>query len=184
MCFTPSCQCRLSSHRRAILVRPVSIVDKKHYVNLARSRAAEHGQRTLKTTGSPNDPDFLVSSSSTGASRPSIQDARGLFADQFENLANLSAHYEGTAPEIWQQTSGLVDAFVSGAGTGGTIAGVGRFLKEHKPDALIVLSDPQGSGLYHKVHDGVMYASTESEGTRRRHQVDTVRSLILQCVRY
>ena len=53
----------------------------------------------------------------------------GFFADQFENLANFKAHFEGTGPEIWKQTNGKLDAFVAGAGTGGTLAGVSRFLQ-------------------------------------------------------
>lgn len=53
----------------------------------------------------------------------------GFFADQFENLANFRAHYEGTGPEIWEQSAGKLDAFVAAAGTGGTVAGVSRFLK-------------------------------------------------------
>jgi cysteine synthase A len=63
---------------------------------------------------------------------------------------------------------------VAGAGTGGTLAGTGSFLKQSNPDIKLVLADPEGSGLYHKVHSGVMYAPTEAEGTRRRYQVDTV----------
>lgn len=53
----------------------------------------------------------------------------GFFADQFENLANFKAHYEGTGPEIWKQTGGNLHSFVAAAGTGGTVAGVSRFLK-------------------------------------------------------
>lgn len=53
----------------------------------------------------------------------------GFFADQFENLANFRAHYEGTGPEIWEQAGGNLHAFVAAAGTGGTVAGVSRFLK-------------------------------------------------------
>lgn len=53
----------------------------------------------------------------------------GFFADQFENLANFRAHYEGTGPEIWEQTGGKLDAFIAAAGTGGTVAGVSQFLK-------------------------------------------------------
>lgn len=53
----------------------------------------------------------------------------GFFADQFENLANFRAHYEGTGPEIWEQSAGKLDAFVAAAGTGGSVAGISRFLK-------------------------------------------------------
>lgn len=58
--------------------------------------------------------------------------------------------------------------------SGGTLAGVAHFLKPRIPHMLVCLADPQGSGLYNKVKHNVMYATTESEGTRRRHQVDTV----------
>lgn len=173
-------------------VRPVSIVDKRHYVNLARIRASEFGRQTIASTSSSTPlgsqsttaetlsdvPSFLVSSQAapSAASHSNVfkDPVRGLFADQFENLSNMATHEDGTASEIWKQTSGVIDAFVSGAGTGGTIAGVGKYLKEKNPDVKIVLSDPQGSGLYHKIHDGVMYSSTEAEGKRRRHQMDTV----------
>lgn len=61
---------------------------------------------------------------------PSSTDCKGgFFADQFENLANFRAHYEWTGPEIWEQTQGKLQAFVAAAGTGGTIAGISRFLK-------------------------------------------------------
>jgi cysteine synthase A len=65
-------------------------------------------------------------------------------------------------------------AFVAGAGTGGTLAGTGRFLKSVDESLVIALADPQGSGLYNKIKHGVMYNSKEAEGSRRRHQVDTV----------
>lgn len=99
---------------------------------------------------------------------------RGFFADQFENDSNFKAHYNGTGPEILRQTGGVVDAFVSGAGTGGTISGTAAFLKKHVPDLKVVLSDPEGSGLFNKVKYNVMYDAKESEGKKRRHQVDTV----------
>jgi cysteine synthase len=59
-------------------------------------------------------------------------------------------------------------------GTGGTLAGTGRYLKDMDEDILVVLADPEGSGLYNKVKHGVMFDHKESEGTKRRHQVDTV----------
>lgn len=131
-------------------VRPASIVDKDQYVNYARRAAQE-------INDDANDP------------------RKALFVDQFENECNWRAHYANTGPEIVKQCGkhGL-DAFVTGAGTGGTISGVGLYLKSTVPNVRIVLADPQGSGFYNKVKYGIMYHSREKEGTRRRHQVDTV----------
>jgi cysteine synthase len=71
-----------------------------------------------------------------------------LWADQFDNTANRMAHIHGTAPEIWEQTGGDVDAFICAAGTGGTVAGVGLGLKERREDVVIGLADPHGAALY------------------------------------
>jgi cysteine synthase len=131
------------------LVRPSPIIDQEHFVNVARRRAAEH-------TSDPS------------------QRGRGIFADQFENEANWRAHFEGTGPEIFTQTSGRMDAFIAGAGTGGTISGVAMYLKPRLPFLKVVLADPEGSGLFNRVKYGVMFDPKEREGTRRRHQVDTI----------
>jgi cysteine synthase A len=77
-----------------------------------------------------------------------------IWANQFDNLVNRQAHYETTGPEIWQDTAGKVDAFVCATGTGGTLAGVARFLKEQNPAVSAVLADPYGSGLYSFVKTG------------------------------
>lgn len=69
----------------------------------------------------------------------------GVFLDQYENLANAQAHYETTAREIWEALGGEIDAFVMGVGTGGTVTGVGKFLKERRPSTLIVAVVPRGS---------------------------------------
>ncbi|PVI08190.1 PALP-domain-containing protein [Periconia macrospinosa] len=130
-------------------VRPAPIVDQNQFVNLARTRAKEHTE----------DPE---------------KSGRGLFADQFETEANWRAHFTGTGPEIYEQTGGQLDAFISGAGTGGTISGVALSLKSRLPELKVVLADPQGSGLFNKVKYGVMFDTKEREGTRRRHQVDTI----------
>src|ERR671923_2727635 len=65
--------------------------------------------------------------------------------DQYTNSHNPDAHYETTGPEIWEQTGGEVDALVLGVGTGGTVTGTARFLKERKPEVLVVGADPEGS---------------------------------------
>src|SRR5215212_6589828 len=67
--------------------------------------------------------------------------------NQFTNLANPDIHYHSTGPEIWDQTEGKITAFVAGVGTGGSISGVARYLKERKPDVKIVGADPEGSVL-------------------------------------
>ncbi len=73
--------------------------------------------------------------------------------DQYSNPANPDAHYETTGPELWEQTGGRIDALVLSVGTGGTVSGIARFLKEQKPDVVVVAADPEGS-IYssEKVH--------------------------------
>jgi cysteine synthase len=71
-----------------------------------------------------------------------------LFADQWNNLDNPKAHYESTGPEIWRQTDGKVDGFVCSVGTGGTLAGVSRYLKEKNKDIAIACADPPGAAMY------------------------------------
>ncbi|MBR9726597.1 cysteine synthase A [Shewanella intestini] len=76
------------------------------------------------------------------------------WADQFENTSNSKAHYANTGPEIWQQTQGNIDALVSVAGTGGTIAGNSRYLSEMNPQLQTWLVDPDGSGVYAYLKEG------------------------------
>jgi len=77
-----------------------------------------------------------------------------IWANQFDNLANRRAHYETTGPEIWQQTDGKVDAWITSTGTGGTLAGVAMYLKEKNPAIKTVLADPMGSALYSYIKTG------------------------------
>lgn len=84
-----------------------------------------------------------------------------IWANQFDNLANRRAHYETTGAEIWEQTEGKVDAWVTSTGTGGTLAGVSMYLKEKNPAIKTVLADPMGSALYSYVKTG----ETKAEGS-------------------
>ncbi|KAF2078336.1 hypothetical protein CYY_000320 [Polysphondylium violaceum] len=83
------------------------------------------------------------------------------YANQFDNLSNFNAHYQTTAPEIYQQVKGDIDAFVGAAGTGGTIAGISSFLKSKNPEIQCWLIDPPGSGLYNLVNNGVIFDSKD-----------------------
>ncbi|ODV98052.1 hypothetical protein PACTADRAFT_47876, partial [Pachysolen tannophilus NRRL Y-2460] len=130
-------------------VKPASIVDPSQYVNAAKKSA-----------------EFFTNDTSN--------DGVGVFADQFENDCNWRIHYTTTGPEIYDQIDHNLDFFITGSGTGGTIAGCSRYLKEKIPSLKVILADPQGSGLYNRVKYGVMYDKVEKEGTRRRHQVDTI----------
>jgi len=77
-----------------------------------------------------------------------------LIAGQFENPANPQAHYLTTGPEIWEDTEGKVDCFIAGAGTGGTISGTGKFLKEKNPNIKIIAFEPETSPLITKGYAG------------------------------
>lgn len=82
------------------------------------------------------------------------QIAGAIWANQFDNTANREAHYLTTGPEIWEQCGGKVDAFVAAVGTGGTLGGVARALKERRESVRIGLADPSGSSLYNYVNNG------------------------------
>ena len=76
------------------------------------------------------------------------ESAGAIWANQFDNVANRRAHFESTGPEIWEQTGGRVDAFICAVGTGGTLAGVGMYLKSRNAGIVIGLADPMGAALY------------------------------------
>ena len=78
-----------------------------------------------------------------------------IWTDHFDNTATAEAHYQSTGPEIWQQTDGKLDGFICSTGTGGTLAGVGRYLKEKSNGTTQVwLADPPGSVLFSYISSG------------------------------
>lgn len=102
------------------------------------------------TAVEPSDPRSYYSTA-----RRIVEETPGAFyANQYHNPANPEAHYVSTAPEIWEQTGGSFDVFVSGMGTGGTLSGCGRYFKEQNPNIKIVGVDPIGSLYYEYVKTG------------------------------
>ncbi|HXQ93972.1 MAG TPA: pyridoxal-phosphate dependent enzyme, partial [Thermoplasmata archaeon] len=110
--------------------------------------------RVVVTPNAPPDsPDYFQN-----VARRLARDEGCFLTDQFCNQVNVRAHEQTTGPEILEQAGGTIGAFVAGAGTGGTITGVGRFLKSRVPGVRIVLADPVGSGLARWATEGVVGA--------------------------
>lgn len=109
------------------------------------------------------NPDSYVKLSGRLAAEMARSEPHGaIWANQFDNVANRAGHHRTTGPEIWRQTDGAIDGFVCAVGTGGTLAGVGTFLKERKPEVHIGLADPMGAALYHFYRHGTLKAEGES----------------------
>src|SRR5262245_38841423 len=126
--------------------RLVCVMPEKMSVDKREALAAVGAQVVVVPNAPPSSPDNFQNVARRLATE------RGWFlTDQFANPANPRVHEATTGPEILEQCGGRVGAFVSGAGTGGTITGVGRFLKAHCPGVRIVLADPIGSRLAHLV---------------------------------
>lgn len=104
----------------------------------------------------PEDPRSYYSTSK----RLAEETPNSWYVNQYDNLANTQAHYETTGPEIWQQTDGKVTHFVVGVGTGGTISGVGKYLKEKNPDIKVWGIDTYGS-VFKKYHETGIFDKNE-----------------------
>ncbi|HEU5089911.1 MAG TPA: cysteine synthase family protein, partial [Roseiflexaceae bacterium] len=126
---------------KCIFVMPDKMSDEK--IRLLRS----FGARVVitPTAVEPDDPRSYYSVSR----RLSEETPNTILAGQYWNQANPEAHYLSTGPELWRQTAGRIGAFIAGMGTGGTISGTARYLKEQNPNVQIVGVDPIGSLLHH-----------------------------------
>jgi cystathionine beta-synthase len=122
---------------KSIFVMP----DKMSQEKIASLRAFGARVVVTPTNVEPEDPRSYYSV----AKRLSVETPNAFYANQYHNPDNPKAHYETTGPEIWKQTEGKITAFIAGMGTGGTISGVGKYLKEKNPKIQIIGIDPEGS---------------------------------------
>ncbi len=126
------------------------IPDKMSKEKIQHLRAMGADVRLTRSDVPHGHPDYYTDM----AERLAQQIPGGFYVNQFANDANSEAHFRTTGPEIWEQMDGKVDAFVAGIGSGGTITGIGRYLKSVGSDAKIILADPVGSTLAGIVNEG------------------------------
>ena len=122
---------------RAVFTMP----DKMSVEKINRLKAFGAEVIVPPTAVPPDSPDNYINV----ARRIAEETPNSFYVNQFFNMTNPETHYRTTGPEIWEQTEGKIDYFVAGMGTGGTITGVGRYLKEKNPEVRIVGADPVGS---------------------------------------
>jgi cysteine synthase A len=143
-------------YRTVIVIPETQTQEKKDALRQA-------GAELIEVAAVPyRDPDNYIKYSGRLAEELNEKEPHGaVWANQFDNIANRRGHYETTGPEVWQQTDGTLDGFICAVGTGGTIAGVGDYLKERNPDVKIGLADPMGAAIYNYYVNGEL----KSEGS-------------------
>ena len=125
---------------RCIITMPDKMSDeKKHFMTALGAKVI-----VTPTEVPPDSPQSYY----TVARRIAAETPDAWYPDQYNNPKNIEAHYHTTGPEIWEQTEGQVDYLVAGIGTGGTLSGAGKYLKERRPNTKVVAVDPEGSVFY------------------------------------
>jgi cysteine synthase A len=142
--------------RTVIVIPETQSVEKKDVLRLLGAQLVEVPAVPYKN---PNN--YVKYSERLAASLATTETNGAIWANQFDNVANRQGHVESTAAEIWQQTEGRIDGFVSAVGTGGTLAGVAEGLRAFKRDVKIALADPPGAALHSYYTTGELKA----EGT-------------------
>lgn len=128
---------------RAVIVMPDTMsVERMQLI-------AAYGAEIIKTPGNEG-----MMGAVTKAEKIKLENPGSIIAGQFYNPANPAAHYMGTGPEIWRDSDGQVEIFVAGVGTGGTVSGAGRYLKEQCSDLLVIAVEPAASPLLSQGHVG------------------------------
>lgn len=148
----------------AALGHPVVIVMPRTQSEEKKQAVRALGARLIEVDAAPfSSPNHFVHYSGRLAAELNAELFEGaIWSNQFDNLANREAHYRTTGPEIWAQTGGRIDGFVSAVGSGGTLVGVSTYLREQKSDIAIGLADPGGAALYNWFTDGEMKAEGSS----------------------
>ena len=142
-------------YRTVIVIPETQTQEKKDMLRLCGAEVREVPAKPYR------DPDNYVKLSGRLADEMAAKEAAGaIWANQFDNIANRDGHANETAPEIWDDTNGQIDGFVSAVGTGGTLSGVGIGLKARNKDIVITLADPMGAALYNYYAHGEL----KSEG--------------------
>lgn len=144
---------------KTIFVMP----DKMSHEKIQNLRAFGAKVIITPTDVAPEDPRSYYNVSK----RLALETPNSFYANQYQNPQNPKAHYETTGPEIWKQTEGKINAFICGMGTGGTISGIGKFLKEKNPKIKIIGIDPMGS-LYYE------YFKTKEMGEAHSYKIEGI----------
>lgn len=129
-----------------------------------------------------SNPGNYIRQSETLANELNKSERNGvLWANQFDNISNMNGHFDTTGPEIWAQLDGKVDGFTCAVGTGGTLAGVSKYLKDKKEDVKIFLSDPYGSALYNYYKKDELKAEGNSitEGIGQGRITENLKNLVV-----
>jgi cysteine synthase len=130
-------------YRCTIVIPRTQSQEKKDAIRLGGAELVE-----VDAVPYANEMNYVKYSGRLAAELDGAEPAGAIWANQFDNVANRQAHVEGTGPEIWRQTDGKVDGFISAVGSGGTLAGVALALRERNPSAQIGLADPHGASLF------------------------------------
>lgn len=144
-------------YRSVIVIPETQSQEKKDMLRLAGATLVE-----VPAVGYVNPNNYVKVSGRLAEELARTEPSGAIWANQFDNVANRQGHIETTGPEIWQQTDGKVDGFVSAVGTGGTLAGVAIALKGFNPKIRIALADPRGAALYAYYTTGELKAEGSS----------------------
>lgn len=144
-------------YRTVIVIPETQTREKKDMLRLSGAQVVE-----VPAVPYANDNNYVKISGRLAQELNRIDPNGAIWANQFDNIANRQAHLETTGPEIWEQTGGKLDGFVSAVGTGGTLAGAGTALKERNQNITVALADPPGAALFSYYTTGVLRAEGSS----------------------